>query len=767
MANFTRRDFLKKSSVAAGVLGVGSSVDLWAGPETSLAGTTLYVATNGDDSWSGKLAGPNAAKTDGPFATLGRARDAVRELRTKTNAVIVMVRGGKYYLEQALVFGSVDSGSQQFPISYRDYTGEKVVLSGGKRITGWKPYKGQILQAVLPGAKGGKWKFRQLFLNGEPQRRSRYPKYDASNPLYGGWVFAEGPASKQNTTAFIYKPNTFPRPWAKPTNGEVVMFPGTGWVDAILPIKSIDEKTRTITSELGYRNPDIAPWYVPDSFRPGDRFRVENLLEDLTEPGEWCLDSDEGILYFWPPSGQLKPTDAVVAPVLGTLVDIDGASWLKISGFTFTETDGGDDLHRFGLDGYGAMYPNQGWKYCGEALHMKDAEYCVIENNLFYAVGGNAIYLERYNARNLIRRNEISYAGANGVCLLGNHTPPDSVSQPMRGGRQPLPMYNEVTDNYIHHCGAQNKYVAGVFLGVSDGNLVAHNRFEYLPHHAINLGLNGYGRNILEYNEIRQVCLELKDNGAINCWMDDPASDERAGHIIRFNLMTDVKGCSTDREGHIMTPDGWANGIYLDNNSSNCLIQSNIIVRSSAYGIFIHGGQHNAIENNIIVDATTSAPGKTAIGAGQVGYASYLQSSFLSGNRFCNNILYYQKGKSDAPVSAVVIHPGAAPYSNDRVGKSEMFGVISESQGNVFFRSDSGDYIVTETGRDKGDDTFVTKTLSFEEWQKLGFDLDSVAADPLFLDAARDDFRLKSDSPAIRLGFVPIDMTKIGIRKRA
>jgi parallel beta-helix repeat protein len=777
MVKLTRRDFIKKSSVAASALGMGSAAELWAtSGDTTPAKATFYVATNGNDTWSGKLADRNSAGTDGPFATLYRARDAVRELKGKqapAHAVTVMVRGGKYYLDRTLLFGEEDSGSQAFPVSYKAYAGEKVILSGGKKVTGWKPYKGAILQTALPGSKGGEWKFRQLFLNGEPQIRSRYPKYDAKNPLYGGWLFSEGPAETGNLKSFVYKPGSFPRQWAKPGNGEVVMFPGGGWVNSIVQIKSTDQSARTITAVLGYRDTNIPPWYAPFEFKPGDRFRVENLLEEVSEPGEWCLDLEEGILYFWPPNRVLKPTDEVVAPALDTMVDIDGASSLVISGFTFTETGGGDDLHRFGLDGYGAMYPEQGWKYCGDALHLKDAENCVIEENLFSAVGGNAIYLERYNARNIIRRNEISYAGANGVSLLGNHIPIDSVSQPMRLERQPFPMFNEVTDNYIHHCGAQNKYTAGVFLGVSDSNLIAHNRLENLPHHAINLGLNGYGCNVLEYNDMRDVCQELYDNGAINCWMDDPQSKERAGHIIRFNRMTDMIGCHTDSDGQIIAPDGMANGIYLDNLGSNCLIQGNIIVRSSRHGIYIHGGQHNLVENNIIVDATTIASARSAYhGCGLIGMSAYYrgfekatgpwkQDLYFFGNSFSNNIFYYTKGQDNAPVALFCFRTSADANQT----KDDMTKVISQSRENVFFRRDGGDYFVSESI--PGTRMKVETMLSLSEWQKLGFDLDSVQSDPLFVDPAHDDYRLKPESPAIHMGFVPIDVARIGIRPRS
>lgn len=43
----------------------------------------FYVLPGGSDSWTGTFAEPNAWQSDGPFATLERARDAVRELNQK------------------------------------------------------------------------------------------------------------------------------------------------------------------------------------------------------------------------------------------------------------------------------------------------------------------------------------------------------------------------------------------------------------------------------------------------------------------------------------------------------------------------------------------------------------------------------------------------------------------------------------------------------------------------------------------------------------
>jgi hypothetical protein len=262
------------------------------------------------------------------------------------------------------------------------------------------------------------------------------------------------------------------------------------------------------------------------------RFFVENLLEELSEPGEWCCDSSEGLLYFWPPSGAVEDGDIVVS-TLDCLLRIRDAQWITLSGIIFTHTTTGDDLHRNRLDGYGAMFPQLGWAYCGEAVHLRGASHCTIEDCYFDQVGGNAIYLERYNYRNVIQRNEITYAGANAIVLIGDC--------PFH------PMFNEVVDNHIHHAGVILNFIAGVFLGTSDVNVIAHNSIHHMPHHAVNLGSNGLGRNYIEYNEIRQVCQEIADTGAINCWMDVPglwidAYTERSGHVIRNNLIVDVPG---------------------------------------------------------------------------------------------------------------------------------------------------------------------------------------------------------------------------------
>ena len=732
----------------------------------------FYVATDGDDLWSGKLASPNSNGDDGPFASLARARDAAREARrglTEQRAVKIMVRGGKYFLDQQLVLDARDSGSREFPVTYTAYPGESPILSGGCKITDWETHEGQIMRCSLPGAKGGVWASRQLFFNGKRQIRARYPNFDPDNPLYGGWSYMEGPADDGtisgyrfpegtganlymrpsieggNATSFHYKPGTFERSWAKPRQGEVNCFFFSGITNDIVPIEAVDEENRIIKLAREIWQNDRPPWYLAFCFYRNNRFVVENLLEELDQPGEWCLDSEDGILYFWPPSEIAE--GEVVLPFNDCLISLRGASWITISGFTFTETlDAGDDICRAGGDGYGAMYPRQGRTYCGEALHMRRSEHCSIENNRFYAVGGNAIYLEGDNFRNRIQYNEIKYAGANGVCLAG------SVLQ--------HPRFNRVEDNHIHHVGVFQKFGAGVYLAASDGNVVGHNHIHDVPHHAVNLGSNGSGRNYVEYNRIQYTALENHDSTAINCWGDVPMNapkpdSERCGHVIRHNFIADTWGCLVVEKDDSVTIEAptvvLTHAIYLDDFASNCLVFGNIIVRAGV-GIQIHSGKNNLVENNIFAGCDypirywNNAAGRIA---------NKPMPGFMTGNRFCRNIVYTVQ-----PTGGLI-----------DTGNGWTDEVVQECDDNLFFDPEGERYFVTviqrapqETENYSLPANVGKENLSLEDWRMMGYDARSVIADPLFVDPEQDDFRLRPESPAYRLGFLPINTGGIGIR---
>jgi len=165
---------------------------------------TFYVAPNGNDGWSGTLPESNAVKTDGPFGSLQRARNAVRELKQKglpEAGVTVLVRGGTYFLSEPLRFAPEDSGSETSPIVYAAYPGETPILSGGRPIGPWRR-EGELFVADVPEVAEGEWYFRQLFVGDERQIRARTPNFDPENPYTGGWYFvskAPGLEGKKGT----------------------------------------------------------------------------------------------------------------------------------------------------------------------------------------------------------------------------------------------------------------------------------------------------------------------------------------------------------------------------------------------------------------------------------------------------------------------------------------------------------------------------------------------------------------------------------------
>ena len=120
------------------------------------AGLTLYVATDGNDAWSGRLSAPNPARSDGPFATLERARDAIRQARGATGlpagGVAVELAPGRYERSEPFALTAEDSGTADAPIVYRARAGAAVRLAGGRLVSDWRPVTDPAILDRLPHA---------------------------------------------------------------------------------------------------------------------------------------------------------------------------------------------------------------------------------------------------------------------------------------------------------------------------------------------------------------------------------------------------------------------------------------------------------------------------------------------------------------------------------------------------------------------------------------------------------------------------------------
>jgi hypothetical protein len=737
----------------------------------------LYLSPEGDDRWSGLLPAPNAGGTDGPLATLAGARHALRWLRLRQGwqqPVEVLLRGGAYQMHEPLRLWGGDGGTAQCPLAFAAYPGERPVLCGGRPIGGWVPYQDGIYCAKVPELRSGQWWFRQLFYQGRRMLRARWPRRDEADPLYGGWAFVEAPVAEENSlpevpVAFRWEGEGPPRPWAKPAQGEVFIVLGRSWVNDLIPVKSVDFEQRLI--RLARASQPYSPSLgVATRLARGNRFLVENMLEDLTGPGEWCLDSDTGTVYFRPPEEEMFDPEAVSAPATERLVQLIGTPedplrHVALRGLCFTQTQ------------TGFPHPDAYYKTpnAAPAVYLEDTEDCAVEDCFFDAVGGDAIRLQHRNARARIRGNEIAEAGAYGI-FVGSfqrgfarhdtrsgdspsppewHTHPEDQEATVRAWPKSRELL--IADNHVHHVGVYEKHACGIcFFGVSSIDAtVAHNHVHHTPRFGIGL-LSGFGRVIVEYNELHHLSEETCDTGGItsNRWYTYERDDELArGCIVRYNRVRDVVGCGAYEAraepgggeragGRIWTPYySWA--IYFDNAPMGTQVYGNICARNTLGGIMIsHWGKDVVVENNVFADSSQSQ-------------AYLLFAGRMSGIRLRRNIFAYRNPQADL-------------MRLNLAGDANLKTILAEVDHNLYFPppgttpafSGLPGEAAARAGLEGASDQ------DWASWRALGFDQHSVVADPLFVDPEHDNYDLRPDSPALALGFAPIDASRIGPRPK-
>lgn len=721
-----------RSTVALALLGGILAGSLVRGQETPTPGLVFYVSLVGNDAWSGTLPDPNGDRTDGPFATLSRARAAIRAMKQAgplpTGGVVVQLRAGVYEFPETFRLTQEDAGSEAAPVVYRAQPGERVVLTGGKSITGFVPHQGQILKADV-GEQGFKGiRFRQLLFNGKRQILARYPNFDPENPHGGGFAYVDGiplgmykplPGG-ENVRVIQCKPADV-RQWARPELGEVIIFPRYNWNNVSAAIASADAEKGTITLTK-----DIADPNHPQSrsIRPLDRYYVRNLPEELDSPGEWFLDTDTATLYFWPPA----PLEGalVQAPVVENLIELGAnADWITFQGFTIEGCD-------------------------GVAINMTDASNCRVVGNTVHDTGGKLGYFAAVN----IRGGRNCGVVGNDMFNICNHAIRLESGRPERDTLEPTGHYAD--NNYIHHIGELNGHGCGIYLG-GIGLRVSHN----LIHDTTRCGIFGGGIDcVVEYNHIRHVNLETEDTGGYYVG----GNWHIRGEIIRYNYVHDVLGYG--RIGNTWTSPLFCWGIYLDDDHSGAHVYGNIVARTVLGGSHIHAGRDNILENNIFVDHQ-----KQQMQFSGHEHGSWVVVKHLKDFQAAMATPAYQKKYPelvDADPNMIwrmagnVFRRNIVAYSNP-TAKLYQCGTRDE---NVFTENTCDGNLVWHDGLPVTVGQYglpgQPSTLSWEQWQALGFDTHSVVADPLFVDAANDDYRLKPDSPAFKLGFEPIPVDQIG-----
>jgi hypothetical protein len=484
-----------------------------------------------------------------------------------------------------------------------------------------------------------------------------------------------------------FRPGDIPD-WAGLTGAEVHVFPSSGLGNAIERIGGIDRSRQRI----------LFSTRLSQAVQAGNRYFLENVREALDAPDEWFLDTKEGRFLYLPADPSFHGKD-VCAPRLDRLLVLDGGSryveHLRFEDLVFTDTD-------YTLVTDVAPPPNA-------AIWMSRARNCAIGDCVFKRLGGYAVKMNNDTQHIAFTGNTVEDLGQGGVT--------------MRGGNATHPHHNLIAWNTMRRLGLVYKDVAAVFVTSGDDNRIAHNSISDVPRYGVSLKSAGerYSshRNIVEFNDIRRSCLETNDAGAIETLGRDR---KNSGNVIRHNLVLDVVGMATTSTGKILTP-YFAWGIYLDDYSSGTTVYGNIVCRTAAGALCVHGGKDNVFENNIFVDSNNE----------QIRLQP--RDEFMKGNRFLRNIVAWSRSES------ALIHR----WNNG----SEWF---SEWDYNLYWLS----------GNDLCRNAKLTPEGTWESWKAAGNDTHSLVADPLFIDPARDNYALRPDSPAFGLGFRAIPVRDIG-----
>lgn len=660
--------------------------------------TEFTVAPGGSDQGDGSAGQP--------FATIERARDAIRSLKQAgplAAPVTVRIQAGIYRLTRPIQFTAADAGTAACPIRYVGAAGAPPVLDGGRPITGWTRHDDRLWIAHLPEVARGAWHFRQLFVQGQERPRARIPNQ-------GYLRVAACPDGTPKTTGyhvpcrrFEFKPGDLRANWTNLSDVEVVVY--HFWTDAHLPVRSVDESSHVVTFTK-----QSSKTFTDDFSEAGARYIVDNVFEGLDAPGEWYLNRRTGELFYYPLPGEDPNRVPIVAPVAPQLLQLTSVEHLEFDHLAFAH-------NRFELPA-GDSNSRQGSIAIPGAITLTFSAHCRFADCAVTQLGGYAFEVKSGCSDDAFAGNEIAQVAAGGFRINGGTEidPPRERTHDIR-----------IEDNAIHDYGTDYPSAVGVMLMNAAGCVVSHNAIHHGGYTGVSVGwVWGYLRsvstdNLIAYNDIHDIGGVLSDMGGIYTLGVSP------GTVIRNNRIHDVTANSYG---------GW--GIYQDEGSTHLLVENNVVYRTMFAPYNIHYAKEVTVRNNIFAFGKLEQLSRTRMEAHK--------SVFLE-----NNIVYWRSGElyskdwKDAPYPfhASAIHPDVRLTST------------FDADWNLYFNPG----LPLDAVRFNG--------ATWAEWRQRGKDRHSVYADPKFADPDHGDFTLAPDSPALALGFRPINLQTVGPRKAA
>lgn len=497
----------------------------------------FHVSPSGSDAADGSKAHP--------FATLERARDAVRA--AKNQPATVWIAGGDYYFSRPFELTTEDSGADDRRVVYRAEEGQSPRLLGGRKLAAsdFKPVtnpaalarisrglrdkiveldlKALGVQHTGPYADvfadaGG---IADLYFNGRRMPLSRFPNqgymtfkrvlYTAGGPQ-GNW---RDPSNAQKVPPgskggiFEYRPEFQDRHalWSRQL-AHGVWFKGywrVTWENPALRVLAIDDTAHTVTFVRPIPN-GIGNKYTRPQGNGREAYWAMNLLEEIDQPGEWAMDFVDQKIYFYPPE-PLDRAEVLLLDRAEPVITLKGASHVTLRGLT-VEANLGDGIR--------------------------------VTNGSDVLVAGCVVrYVDRYavvfdgGRRNTLQSCDLYHLGEGGVWLSGG----DDKSSPR------VPAKHRVVNNHIHDFSELVRvYTPGVNCGFTGGGggghhaavgmLVAHNLIHDTPHGGV---LFGSMDSVFEYNEVFRFCMVSNDLGAFYSY--DLINRQFGNITFRYNFM--------------------------------------------------------------------------------------------------------------------------------------------------------------------------------------------------------------------------------------
>ena len=657
----------------------------------------IYVSPSGNDR--------NAGTRAEPLASPARAIEAVREYRSGRAdplPVNVIFRGGRYSLDRALIFTPDDGGSENSPVTYASFPGERAVFSGGKTLTGkWEQEPGKnYWKTNVPDAAGRKFNFFSLYVNGESRTRARTPNWGEKVFRAAGQEPGGDPRQ-----ALQYCGNDVDPSWTNPTDIDVILL--CSWTPTIHRITAILPENKIVRFKSTHNR-------AVDFWEHNFRYYLGNVFEALDEPGEWYLNRNTGVLYYYPLPGEDPNSIEFVAPVMKSNMvqfnaDLEKHAYighLHFKGLEFRHIDGDMDRH----DG---VY-RQGHMYLTSAVVARGLRESSFQRCVFAQLGEYA--LELADGCRDVAVEECHFWDIGAGAIQAGVTDLGTLQKPV--GENPLDPHGcaperkvenlLIRNNRIHKLGTVWHGCYGIVNRFASYSRILHNEIFDIHWDAIGLDARwtwkGYKYcqgNEVAYNHLHDLGLGYHTDAA-GVYQFGPLDTH-----IHHNLVHDAVAYP-----YIC---GYA-GLYLDEQSRFAVVENNLVYNTDWFALFLHKGVDNTFRNNL---CAFSRDGLIARGSrNDLWKANHMEATrniYISTN---NVMIGRDWDDGDRP-------PLLA--------------------GNLYHCCSSATNLIFGNG-------------TFEEWQKRGRDIGSVIGPSGRRDPPGFDFSLAADANACTaIGFEPFD----------